>query len=74
MGYVRDFQATKARRPVGLARCAHPDYAGMLAVARNLRHIHSIGASCAVKRNLFDFGTPRNDFDALHNETEPLDC
>ena len=55
-------------------RCAHPDYAGMLAVARNLRHSHSIGAPCTAKRNLFDFGTPRNDFDALHNEDEPLDC
>jgi hypothetical protein len=62
------------RTDQGPARSVHPVFAGMLAVARNLRHIHSIGASCAAKCNLFDFGTPRNDFDALHNETKPLDC
>jgi hypothetical protein len=62
------------RADMGSARSAHPVFAGMLAVARNLGHNHSIGASCATKRIIFDFGTPRNDYDALHNEAEPLDC
>src|SRR3546814_19933163 len=62
------------RADMGSARSAHPVFAGMLAVARNLRHNHSAGAPCAFPRGLFAIGTPRNDNDALHNEDDPLDC
>src|SRR3546814_3224742 len=60
------------RADMGSARSAHPVFAGMLAVARNLRHNHSAGAPCAFPRGLFAIGTPRNDYDALHNEDEQI--
>ena len=56
------------------ARCVHPVFAGMLAVARNLRHIHSMDAEGAAAPRLFAIGAARNDFDALHNEMKLLDC
>src|SRR3546814_14702694 len=62
------------RADMGSARSAHPVFAGMLAVARNLRHNHSAGAPGAFTRGLFAIGTHRNDYDARHKENDHLDC